>query len=420
MAGASYNFLIFANGNPLPMRGRQYFLGDSVCQTDNSSGEFTLRDGEQAIFFMLPDGEYRVVELCDQLRLTGDEPYEMTVLNKNDHLIYPDNLTGRATAEQTAVFYIEMAAELIFKNEFNYISREGELEVTKRVTIDGEAPSSPPEGFGDAVFSFTLESKTEPDVWTAVGGAAFEIDGVTDFTSDAGVFELKHGESALFSLPAEIDYRVTEEPPADFGDYSFVSASGFAADDNIHIAADEVSVVLFTNDYTHSGGTIVPTPTPTPIIVPTPTKTPPVLPPPPTSTPTPTHTPTPTPTSTPRPTPTPTPVLPPEESGTPGLPPTATATPAPPVIASPQPSTPGGTLIPGDDDDIYIEIDDGGTPIGEWHRDPDGAWKYEPIPPISEMPKTGDSTRSAVWVALGVTAGVCIVALVVVKRRQKF
>ena len=38
----------------------------------------------------------------------------------------------------------------------------------------------------------------------------------------------------------------------------------------------------------------------------------------------------------------------------------------------------------------YIEVDEDGVPLGEWHYDPDeGAWIYEPYVPLAEVPQTG-------------------------------
>ena len=62
--------------------------------------------------------------------------------------------------------------------------------------------------------------------------------------------------------------------------------------------------------------------------------------------------------------------------------------PAPPP--PPIPGDPENTVVPGDDDLTYIEIDTDGAPEGEWHWDDDtDTWLFDPVMPLGGLPKTG-------------------------------
>ena len=72
------------------------------------------------------------------------------------------------------------------------------------------------------------------------------------------------------------------------------------------------------------------------------------------------------------------PVEPPDEPST-----------EPPAVTPPPVSPGGGALIPGDDGK-YIELDDNGTPVGEWHWDEDlNEWLFDEYPPLIGLPQTG-------------------------------
>jgi pilin isopeptide linkage protein len=88
--------------------------------------------------------------------------------------------------------------------------------------------------------------------------------------------------------------------------------------------------------------------------------------------------PTPTPTETPTPTPTP------EETPTPTPTPSETPTPTPRVPVTPTPP------VPPNDEGSYVEFDDDGSPLGEWHYDEDsGEWIFDEFPPLGAI-DTGD------------------------------
>jgi uncharacterized repeat protein (TIGR02543 family) len=133
-----------------------------------------------------------------------------------------------------------------------------------------------------------------------------------------------------------------------------------------------------------------------------------------------------TPPYTPDPTPTPTP--PPEEtpdpSPTPDPTPTPEPTPTPTPEQPPVPNIPGNTVVPGDDGS-YIELDEDGTPKGEWHWDDSAEeWIYDEYPPLGDLPiidpapKTGDS-GTAVWVILCAASMSAFIWLVVFKDKRK-
>jgi len=149
--------------------------------------------------------------------------------------------------------------------------------------------------------------------------------------------------------------------------------------------------------------------------------------------------------------------------GTTTTPPPST-TPSPSSPTTPPPTTPNptvpspglppvdpGHLIPGDGG-TYIEIDDDGTPTGEWtYDDDDGIWIYDEFPPLintppisptpptsptsptnpytpgtipgTSGPKTGDDSQM-IWdiitfCAAGLAALICAVYLLTGKRRGK-
>jgi hypothetical protein len=55
----------------------------------------------------------------------------------------------------------------------------------------------------------------------------------------------------------------------------------------------------------------------------------------------------------------------------------------------PAPTVPGHNVIPSGD--VYIEIDDDGTPLGEWHWDePTEMWIFDAYPPLGNLPQTGE------------------------------
>jgi uncharacterized repeat protein (TIGR02543 family) len=88
-----------------------------------------------------------------------------------------------------------------------------------------------------------------------------------------------------------------------------------------------------------------------------------------------------------------------EPSQPPSEPPGAIIVPGVPGIPPP-PATPGGSLVPGDEGGVWIEIGDDDTPLGVWHYDDEGeVWIFEPLVPESEwqgVPATSDG--GAVWV----------------------
>ena len=60
----------------------------------------------------------------------------------------------------------------------------------------------------------------------------------------------------------------------------------------------------------------------------------------------------------------------------------------------PEPNSPGRMLTPiaGDNGEVlgYIEFDEFGVPLGEWHWDDDEEmWIFDPFPPLGDMPQTG-------------------------------
>jgi hypothetical protein len=55
----------------------------------------------------------------------------------------------------------------------------------------------------------------------------------------------------------------------------------------------------------------------------------------------------------------------------------------------PRPNVPGHHLTPSGDG-VYVEIDDDGTPLGEWYWDePTDQWIFDEYPPLANLPQTG-------------------------------
>jgi uncharacterized repeat protein (TIGR02543 family) len=71
--------------------------------------------------------------------------------------------------------------------------------------------------------------------------------------------------------------------------------------------------------------------------------------------------------------------------------------PGPEPETEPEPTPePERALPPGDQDDLtpggdnYIELDDNGQPLGEWHWDNDTEmWVFDPYLPLGDLPQTG-------------------------------
>ena len=71
----------------------------------------------------------------------------------------------------------------------------------------------------------------------------------------------------------------------------------------------------------------------------------------------------------------------------------------------------GGTLVPGNDGS-FIEIDDTGTPTGEWRWDEDeGEWIFEKYPPLGLLPATDGEVPALPFLLLGISSAVLGLAL---------
>ncbi|MDR0861978.1 MAG: InlB B-repeat-containing protein [Oscillospiraceae bacterium] len=120
---------------------------------------------------------------------------------------------------------------------------------------------------------------------------------------------------------------------------------------------------------------------------------------------------TPTPTAEPTATPTVEPV--PEPSATPTVP-GVIVVPSAPNVAPPTRND-GATLVPNDDGG-FIEFDEDGTPLGDWHYDDEiGAWVYTPARNEPFPPRTGDA-GAMLWVLTALAAG-CV--LVLARKRNE-
>jgi hypothetical protein len=90
----------------------------------------------------------------------------------------------------------------------------------------------------------------------------------------------------------------------------------------------------------------------------------------------------------------------------------------------PEPAVPGGTLTPqiGDDgEEFFIEVDEDGVPLGEWHYiPPEEVWIYEPYPPLGEFtpPQTGDGGAAVFALMSAASAAGLIFAATPRKRRE--
>ena len=71
--------------------------------------------------------------------------------------------------------------------------------------------------------------------------------------------------------------------------------------------------------------------------------------------------------------------------------------------APPVPTVPGNSLMPviGEDGEVYfIEFDENGVPLGEWHWD-DDCWIFDDFIPLGDMPATGRVYLAQPLVLLG-------------------
>jgi hypothetical protein len=80
----------------------------------------------------------------------------------------------------------------------------------------------------------------------------------------------------------------------------------------------------------------------------------------------------------------------------------------------PAPTTLGNTLVPLDDGG-FMELDEDGTPLGEWHL-VDGEWVFSeyPIP----LPHTSDA-GVVMWLALTAVCGAAVISVLAKKKRAK-
>jgi len=106
---------------------------------------------------------------------------------------------------------------------------------------------------------------------------------------------------------------------------------------------------------------------------------------------------------------------------------------APGIDPDPDPSTdpdasemeppipPNHSLIPGDDG-MFIEVDEDGTPLGEWHYDEElGEWIFDKYPPLGTLPNTGDTgTPAYLFLLIGLSVlGMGLTLRIVTRKRGK-
>lgn len=140
---------------------------------------------------------------------------------------------------------------------------------------------------------------------------------------------------------------------------------------------------------------------------------------------------------TPAPAPTPTPYTPqPRSRGGGGGSPTITPTPTPVVTPTTpetppppppsQPFQPGNTLVPSEtEENVYIEIDSNGVPVGRWRQVPDEngelVWIFEEDPPLARFPDTGDarSDKLFLWILCFYISNAVMIAMIWIKHKRK-
>ena len=86
----------------------------------------------------------------------------------------------------------------------------------------------------------------------------------------------------------------------------------------------------------------------------------------------------------------------------------------------PVPKDDSHTVVPDSErPNVYIEIDENGVPVGEWHRDGDsGVWIFDEYPPLAGLPQTGVVVLSLSY--LFSMLGISLVGMgVVLKKRSE-
>lgn len=80
---------------------------------------------------------------------------------------------------------------------------------------------------------------------------------------------------------------------------------------------------------------------------------------------------------------------------------------------------PGHTIVPGDDEDTFVELDEDGTPLGTWEKDPEtDEWVYFPEE-VPLAPKTGDSGWTMyLTIMLAALAALSAIAYIPKKARK--
>jgi len=87
------------------------------------------------------------------------------------------------------------------------------------------------------------------------------------------------------------------------------------------------------------------------------------------------------------------------------------------------PTTPPtvGTLIPGEVEGMYIELDDTGVPLGTWEFDEDEEmWIFDHAVPLAAMPQTGLADMSSILLSLiGLAFTIVVGTIAMIKREKK-
>ncbi|MCL1829331.1 MAG: DUF5979 domain-containing protein, partial [Oscillospiraceae bacterium] len=383
-SGAEFEFELYVSVEPDFSDEKQVDLSTHPVHGASkvSGNTFTLKNGGVAIIEGLPAGDdysYRIKEIG------LPAAYHASSFNGVSTLPVDNSVSS----DRFTIDGYEATVNIVnFK-------QQAHLYVSKSVVSADDSPAS--EFTEDMAFDFILEcSEDGNDPWTPVDlNGIFKSDGGVIKDAEAGIFTLGASDKAFFDLDSEIIYRVSEiEPGPDFiPSYTYINSSagsetsdngdpdrlgtgGIYSAESFFLDQNETGILTFTNAYgfdkspetpkkPESGG-----PETSPAF--------------------------------------------PDDSDGPG--PSAT-NPRTSEGAIPTPTAPGNSLVT--EGERYVEVDEGGVPLGVWNWDEDEQiWIFSEYPPLGDMPATGDVQKFAYLLPLLIISGINVYIMLRLKEKE--